>query len=182
MSDLLDREMPRWHFRERHALAIDAAPGAIWRAVHDVRPDQVRFMRELFWLRGLPARLTGRHVASGGGAESLLEIAKGGGFVLLAEQPEREVVLGTIGRFWELNTRPLRFADATAFRAFADPSYARAAITFRLEKSCLYTETRIVIDDRVAHRRFALYWLFVRPGSALLRRTWLQAIARQARA
>lgn len=181
MSDLLDREMPRWHFRERHTRAIDAPPEAIWRAVHEVAPDEIRFLRELFWLRALPDRLFGRRDAVST-EQPLLALARVSGFTLLAEEHAREVVLGTIGRFWELSARPIRFPDPLAFRAFAEPGYARAAINFALTGAQLSTETRILIPDRAARRRFTLYWLLVRPGSALLRHTWLRAIARRARA
>jgi hypothetical protein len=180
MSDLLDREMPRWHFRERHAVAIEAPPSAIWRALHEVRPVEVRLLRELFWLRTLPSRLRGRSSPAPDDARPLLGQVQESGFVLLCEEPDREIVLGIVGRFWGPSARPLPFADAAAYRAFVEPSYARAAINFRLDGTRLSTETRILIPDSAARRRFALYWLFVRPGSALLRRTWLRAIERRA--
>ena len=180
MSDLLDREMPRWHFRERHALEIDAPAEAIWRALHEVRPGEVRLLRELFWLRALPDRLRGRAPASPENGRPLLDLVQTNGFALLGEEPGRELVLGTIGRFWELAARPVSFADASAYRAFAEPGYAHAAIDFRLDGRRLSTETRILIPDAGARRRFALYWLVVRPGSALLRLSWLRAIRRRA--
>jgi hypothetical protein len=42
------------------------------------------------------------------------------------------------------------------------------------------TETRIQATDQRARRAFAAYWLLVRPGSGLVRRELLRAIARRA--
>jgi hypothetical protein len=44
----------------------------------------------------------------------------------------------------------------------------------------LRTETRIVISEPIARRRFALYWRAIFPGSALIRRMWLRAIRMRA--
>ena len=46
--------------------------------------------------------------------------------------------------------------------------------------SRMETETRIFLTDVAARRRFAAYWLVVRPFSGLLRRSWLQAARRRA--
>jgi hypothetical protein len=44
----------------------------------------------------------------------------------------------------------------------------------------LSTETRIAATDARARRRFAAYWLVVRPGSGLIRRLWLRAVKKRA--
>jgi hypothetical protein len=36
------------------------------------------------------------------------------------------------------------------------------------------------VDD--AHRTFAVYWRIIRPGSGIIRRSWLEAIKRRAEA
>lgn len=42
------------------------------------------------------------------------------------------------------------------------------------------TETRILATDAIARRKFARYWTFIQPGSAILRRTVLRAVKRTA--
>jgi hypothetical protein len=58
------------------------------------------------------------------------------------------------------------------------------AFDFRAEPhadgSLLTTETRVHAVTTRARRLFRLYWLVVRPFSALIRRRWLKAIARAA--
>ena len=48
--------------------------------------------------------------------------------------------------------------------------------------SRLETETRVFLTDRASRRRFAAYWLVIRPFSGLVRRRWLQAARRRAEA
>jgi hypothetical protein len=44
--------------------------------------------------------------------------------------------------------------------------------------SILRTETRVRADDRRARLAFRVYWLFIGPFSAFIRRRWLRAAAR----
>jgi hypothetical protein len=46
--------------------------------------------------------------------------------------------------------------------------------------SVLSTETRVFATDPAGRRRFARYWRVIYPGSAIIRRMWLRAIARRA--
>jgi len=63
-----------------------------------------------------------------------------------------------------------------------DRARPKVAFDFRLEGGELSTETRVAGTDAHARRRFGLYWLAIRPGSGLIRREWLRAIERRARA
>ena len=66
------------------------------------------------------------------------------------------------------------------FLTFAEPGYAKMALSYRLENGLLTTETRVRLTDADAHRSFRRYWLVIRPFSGLIRRAWLRAIARRA--
>jgi hypothetical protein len=46
--------------------------------------------------------------------------------------------------------------------------------------SSVTTETRVYTTDTFARRHFAAYWRIIYPGSALIRRMWLRAIAHRA--
>ena len=185
----LDRYLPEYHFVERHATRVRAPAAVVYRAIHELTGDELRLARPLFWLRALPARLLGRRVPNRSRSQQpVLQAVLNGGFVLLHDQPEREVALGTIGRFWQLSgggAKPT-VTDAASFVAFADPTYARAALDFRLEPSAdgttthLSTETRIFTPDPLTRRRFSHYWRLIHPGSALSRLIWLRALRRRA--
>jgi hypothetical protein len=106
--------------------------------------------------------------------------------VLLAEDPGRELALGTVGQFWRIGTGiPLHLADARAFLTFDRADHAKAVLGFSVAAipgggALVSTRTRVRVPDRSARRRFALYWLAIHPTSALIRRNWLRAIKRRA--
>jgi hypothetical protein len=105
------------------------------------------------------------------------------GFVMLAEQPPEEFVLGVVGRFWRPASGIVR-VSAADFADYAEPGHARAAWNFRVDRvdgGCrLRTETRVECLDDAARWRFRLYWAIVGPFSALIRREMLRAIRRDA--
>ncbi len=102
--------------------------------------------------------------------------------MILGEEPGREVVLGTIGRFW----RPAACARSLppSSLAFAEPGWAKAAWNFRVEPApdgaaTTSTETRVLCTDPVSRRTFRRYWRIVRPFSGLIRIEMLNAIRRE---
>jgi hypothetical protein len=98
-------------------------------------------------------------------------------FAILAEEPNRELVAGGIGKPWRLRGGGVRIED---FRGFVEPGYAKMAMNFRLDSGTLSTETRVFLTDEAARRAFRRYWLVIRPFSGLIRRVWLRAIKRSA--
>ena len=109
--------------------------------------------------------------------------------LLLAEQADRELVLGSVGQFWKLvgGLSPM-ITNPQEFLGFDRPEYAKATLNFCLAELSdhtgvrLTTETRVYATDPVAYRKFAVYWRLIRGGSALVRREWLKAIRRRAEA
>ncbi len=184
---LLDELMPEFEHHEVHDLWLDAAPEDVYRALAEVIGREIRLLAPLMALRRLPAFLTGR----AGRADRNVPIFDGlerGGFVRLAEEPGREIVFGVAGRFWKLTRNVLRLplsgrTPRDSFASFEDPGYAKAAMNFLVRAegrgSRLVTETRICATDLGAARSFRRYWRLVRPGSGLIRRSWLAAVRRR---
>ena len=164
---LLDQVLPTWDVRETHGIRIDAPAGRILDAVREATPADAPLLRALFALRGLPA----------GAREPIwTQMLSRAGFVQLAEEPGRELVAGAIGRPWNLFERLRRDGD---FATFDEPGYARMALGFHAADGVLTTETRVLLTDDEARRRFAAYWRVVGPLSALTRRSWLAAAKRR---
>ena len=130
--------------------------------------------------------LIGRGVPPLPSQPPMLGVSKGGGFLVLKEEAGREIVLGTCGQFWRFRGRRRCPGIETPadLLAFSAPGYAKAVINFRVQPegdgARVTTETRILATDPSARRRFAAYWRVIYPGSALIRRSWLAAIARRA--
>jgi hypothetical protein len=96
-----------------------------------------------------------------------------GGWILLGEQPNQEIALGLVGKFW----RPvIAFARVTAeeFAGFAEPGYAKTvyALSVRAldDRHTLLTAVmRTATTDSYARRWFQRYWtLGVGSGAHLL--------------
>ena len=166
---LLDAVLPRYHYRERHRVAAAVPPERALAAARHVTPAELPVVRILFRLRGL-----GRAAADLDAPvfEQLLAI----GFRVVAES-DREVVVGLVGRPWRLRG-DLR-ADVD-FAAFAEPGHAKMAMSFAADGTELMTETRVLLTDAAARRRFRAYWMVVRPFSGLVRRAWLRAAVSRA--
>jgi hypothetical protein len=184
----LDEMMPAYHFSEFHETHVPAPPDRVYAAVKQVRPGEIRLFLLLTGIRSLrPGRIFGRGVAPVSSQPPLLEISQRGGFLSLADAPG-EIVQGTCGQFWRLrgSGRCPGVTTREALVSFAQPGYAKALINFRItpegDGTRLTTETRILATDDGARRTFGAYWRLIYPGSALIRRSWLAAIARRARA
>ena len=121
------------------------------------------------------------------GATPLLDLFTRSGFLVLAEEPDCELVLGAVDRYWMSavgGARP-RIEDARGFSMFNGPDYAKVAFNLRVTDQgggwCRVTsETRIVATVPAAGRKFAAYWRLIYPGSAIIRRSLLDAVKRRA--
>ena len=185
----LDEIIPEWQFAERHEVRIQAPPGRVETAIRQVTAREIRLFRVLTWIRN-PGRTWSEQPESLLAAPAerpILDVALGSGFLSLAEVPEREIVVGTLVVVPPEHTRlPEEERRSPAWLvALDDPGYAKAVMGFLIEDegdgwSRVVTETRVVATDAAARRRFAAYWRLIYPGSALIRRAWLQAIRQRA--
>lgn len=182
---LIDRFLPEYQFSERHQRVIHATPERIFAAVRAVTADEIALFRLLTTVRN-PGRLFRKQPAgifNPSAGRPVLEDAQRSGFVILGESPDREIVLG----IYVVRPRGSPLPSPQTFASLAAPGYAKAVMNFRLEPaadgaSTLVTETRVLATDPSSARTFAAYWRVIYPGSDLLRRTWLSAIARRAEA
>ena len=182
---LLEEMLGDYEWNERHAIDVAAPPAAVLDAVRALTAEEMPLVRALMAVRSLPSRLLGRQRRRSAPARPVVEEMTRSGFVPLAEEPGRELVVGIVGRFWQPCPARAEIASADAFRAFATAGWAKAAMNFRVEalpdgRTRLSTETRIAATDAAARRKFGAYWLVVGPGSAAIRRLWLRAVRRRA--
>jgi len=178
----LDEFMPVWQFNEIHTIRIAAPSDKVFAAIRQVRADEIFLFRTLTWIRR-GGRSMPRNILAAGAREPLIDVALAGGFVKLADDASRELVIGCIvARPSGPRVRPSpELFQATPLA----PGFALAAMNFRLTAdgsgaTRLTTETRVFASGASARRRFALYWRVIYPGSALIRRMWLRAIERRA--
>lgn len=168
---LIDEFLPEYDFVEMHGISIRARAADIYRAANEADFSESFIIRLLLRLRGLSTE------------QVTLSSLKRSRFEILGEAPDREILLGLVGKFW-MPKGDMQEVDAESFKKFAKPGYAKAAWNFSLSpegaSSHLKTETRIKCTDSGSRWRFGFYWTIVRPFSGLIRMEMLKAIKRRA--
>ena len=176
----LDEFAPVWQFRESHTIRIAAPPARVFEAIARVRADEIFMFRTLTWIRRGGQRLP-ESILNAGERDSLIDVATRSGFVRLADDFPRELVIGAVVMA-PAGTRGT--LTPQVFQKPLPPGFALATMNFVItssrDGSVVSTETRVFANSPSARRRFAAYWRVIYPGSALIRRMWLRAIQRRA--
>ena len=184
-TTILDGFVPAYQFAESHTILIAAPRERVFAAIRDVTASEIALFRTLTWIRRF-GRPGPENILNPPPNEPILGVALRSAFLKLAEEPSREIVLGTLvaaPRGWRpnLDKKP----TPEDFKALQAPGFVLAAINFRVEDSAnggtlLTTETRIYATDASTKKKFAAYWRTIYPGSALIRVMWLRAIRKRA--
>jgi hypothetical protein len=140
------------------------------------------------WARGVPARLKGEPqpeldsmcLADAFDSEEMALP----GWLVLGEEPGRELAFGAVGRFWQpdIEWRDVLRDD---FDDFAEPGWGKIAAGFSVlpygaERSLLTYACRVAMTDTDSRRRFRRYWTLVRPFVGHIFRATLATIAVEA--
>jgi len=185
----MDRYMPDYDATEVCETDVEAPAAETYAAIRETDLKDP-FVAALFALRELPERLARRFNGDSAPAETPRPVTFGDmldhspGFTLLAEDPGREFVVGSVGRFWRRNYGG-RQVSAEEFIPFAEPGYAKLAVGFIVTplgetRSHLRYEARTVTTDTAAARQFGRYWRIIHPGVALIMRRALSLIRKEA--
>jgi len=130
----LDEFVPAWQFNEFHSVRIAAPKEKVYTALKQVTAEEILFFHTLVWLRraGRPGP---ESILNPPPNTPLLDVATKTTFILLAEEPNREIAFGTLvaaPRGW----RPRGERTPEAFKALLasqQPGFVPAAMNFRLE-------------------------------------------------
>lgn len=168
---MLDDYLPKYHFSTRHSILIKCSPERAYETLKSINFSESPLIRFLFWARGLNSV----------NFQNLRER-----FTLLNTIPNKEIVLGLIGRPWTLNGGILD-VPAEDFQSFNESGYAKMVWSFTFEglnenKTLVSTETRILCTSQKCRRNFSIYWFFIRPFSGLVRREILKILKKNAEA
>jgi hypothetical protein len=179
----IDNWMPRFQVGERHTLRIAATPDRVFAAIHEVRADEILLFRTLVAIRRCGG--TGpESILNAPEQKPLLDVATQTTFIFLEDEAPRELVLGTVITAPPGARKPGGLKPEL-FRKALRPGVVLATMNFVVTPaenggSILATETRIYANSRSAARQFGIYWRIIHPGSDIIRRMWLRAIARRA--
>jgi len=178
---LLDRFMPTYEIVERHHIGV-AAPGAVTLDVaREVELQASPVVRAVIRAREILLGATPDTRRHSGG---LLAETQSLGWGVLAEVPERQIVVGAVTKPWEANVT-FRALPPDQFAAFNEPGYVKIAWTIRADaisetESVFRTETRAIATDPDARTRFRRYWSFLSPGIIVIRWALLDPVRSEA--
>lgn len=171
----IDSFLPVHDFSAVYKMRINAPAAVVYECLLHFNFNEHWVVRSLLSLR------TGKRIPLNQDPGDIRQHLQGTGFVLLADVPGEEVVLGVVGRFWRLDGGRCQGLDANGFAEFSTAGYAKAAWNFTLQpesiqSTILSTETRIECLGSAALWRFRAYWTLVGPFSGLIRKIILQQV------
>lgn len=180
-ASLIDDFLPVYEIATHHHIDIAAPIEEVYALVRHLDFGGSRLARGIVWIRNVPARLRGEE-ALGLTIDDLLDL----GFILLADEPPRELVLGFVGEFWTASGNLIELEPAE-FLGFARPGCAKAAMNFAVSgledgRTRLTTESRAQCSDEASRRKLERYIFFTNHLRGLLRWSILRACKRGAEA
>jgi hypothetical protein len=177
---LIDRFMPTFDVSEHHERRVDGASATVFDVARHIDLSRSPLTTVLLAIRRIPQFLTRTAFpVQQFDLDSMVDY----GFVVLAEEPGEEIVLGAIGTFWK-PTGGMRPTVADEFIDFAEPGFAKATMNLRVQpfgaaSSLVITETRVLCTDASSRRKFKTYWRLIGPFSAFIRTQMLSLIEKE---
>jgi hypothetical protein len=174
----IDEFLPSHDFSAGYEIRIKAPTSVVYQCLLRSDFNDVRIVRLLMTIR------SGKRLPRTRVLTDLRQRLQFTGFVMLAEAPAEEIVIGVAGRFWHPDGGRCMELTADDFATFSSPGYAKAAWNFRLradspDGTILSTETRIKCVG-TALWKFRLYWSVVGYFSGLLRKAILKWVKTEA--
>jgi hypothetical protein len=178
---LLDQFMPIYDVVDRHHIEIDAPAAATFAAASEQDMMSLPIARAIFRAREV---LLGADPDTTSRPRGLLAFTKSLGWGVLAEVPDREIVMGAVTQPWFANV-VFRSLSPDEFARFNEPDYVKIVWTLRADptgaaRSIFRTETRAVATDAAARAKFRRYWSLLSPGISLIRWASLKPVRQHA--
>jgi hypothetical protein len=180
-DELLDRFMPDYDVVERHRIWVAAPPDITFTAACEQDLLRLPLVRAIFKTREMVLGATPDERPQPRG---LFAATQALGWGVLAEVPDREIVVGAVTKPWEPNVT-FHALPPDEFAAFSEAGFVKIVWTLRADpigrgSTIFRTETRAIATDAAARARFRRYWAFVSPGITLIRRLSLGPLKRDA--
>lgn len=187
-SRLIDAVMPIYEFRGVTSTVIRATPEQIFRALSTVTLADMPMANWLIYTRYLPSQLAGQAKDQTPSNVPIRKAIQGSGNIVLAEAPNRELVVGAIGKFHSLvDQHPVMLQNPRQFAFFVNPAFQKLAMSWSIAGGNDQDGYRFVMENRThalsarSRRQFALYWwLMIRTGSDIMSRLLVSAVKQRA--
>ncbi len=186
----IDDLLPIYSFNELHTVRIKTSAEKIKNTLHETGVKDIPVIHLLMKIRGIADEnvdMSDRASKSICGTDTF-ETPDFNFFVLAPEEFVTLMILKTSMLRKDASSAPPPEVNSTKeFLEFGKPGYVKVAMNFRFEpladgETLVSTETRVHGTGRGDSQRFGRYWRIIYPGSAIIRRVWLDTIKRKAEA
>jgi hypothetical protein len=181
VDPLLDVFMPKYDVAERHHVGVGAPADVTFDALMHMDLEDSPLIRAIFKGREM---LLGAEPDKKERPRGLVAVTKELGWVVLADMPGHEIVMGAVTRPWEPNV-VFRGIPPEHFAAFNEPDYVKIVWTLRADAISEYSsiarsETRALATDVSARRKFRWYWARFSAGIVLIREVSMRLVKKEA--
>ena len=173
--------MPDPRHTEVIRIFVQAKPAIAWRAARHIDLSNVGWVRFLFDLRTLPDHLLKKSPAEKEDRRLGIDqiTSNDSGFKILYEEKKKEIVVGAIGKFWNLQI-PFLKIDPDKFNAFDEMGWGKVAWSITVEPflkgSTICLELRTSATDEESWKKLNRYYHLIGPFSYLIRRTLMEKL------
>lgn len=181
ITPLLDRFIPNPDLQSRYKTVVRAPAALVLETAQTFDVRTTPLVRAIFWLR---ARILGAKAAAPDWSHGFVQVMLRMGWGILAEEPNRWFVAGTVCRPWlaDVVMTPIPPAE---FAAYSQPDQVKIIWTLETESlgeahSRFATETRAVGTDGQAQAKFRRYFHRFGAGMVMIRLLLLPAVRREA--
>ena len=173
--------MPTYDVAERHHVGVGAPAAVTFESLMDLDLEDSLLIRAIFKGREM---LLGADANEASRTKGLIALTKELGWVVLADMPGHEIVMGAVTRPWERMWCSAALLPEH-FAAFNEPDYVKIVWTLRADaispfSSIARSETRAVATDASARRKFRWYWSRFSAGIVLIRELSMRIVKREA--
>ena len=173
----IQKLLPRPRHIEQRRIFVDATPEKAWERVRHFNMAEVSWVRILFQVRTLAAKISGEKIDFKNDGIGIDQIEKENkGFKIIYEKPGKEVVIGSIGQYWHLKMEFAEF-DPSTFTNFNEPGWGKIAWAIRVEPfkhgSTISFELRIGATDEDSWNYFRKYYNIIAFASRLIRKSMM---------
>jgi hypothetical protein len=169
----IQKFLPNPRHTEVHRIFVNAKPEVAWQAARHFDMSEIRWIKLLFDIRTLPNALSeekGEGTISGLGVDQIT--TSDTGFMILDEIPGKEVVIGSVGKFWHLKI-PFQRLNTTEYLTFNKAGFGKIAWGIAVEPfldgSTIAIELRITATDDASWTKLYRYYSIIGIGSKLIR-------------
>jgi hypothetical protein len=184
----LDGLMPAYSFNEFHEVRINASPEKIKQVLQATGVKDIPAAHLLMKIRGIANEevdLSDRASNNRVGSDTV-STPDFNFFVVAANEWITVMILKSVIITKNANKpAPPEISTLEQFQSFNEPGYVKVAVNFRFistdtKGTLLTTETRVNGINKHDSYVFGRYWRVIYPGSAIIRRVWLDTIKKKA--